>query len=273
MSLTADRMSTKTQGSEKWETCKTLHTPTSAQSSALASPESFTVGADTGTIPTLPLNEEQSERIADIENQDTGDKGLNGAPVTPYLSSHVQGVPTASQPLPIASPWSIPVRPDSPGVAPNLLRRASRANATTATNVTPSSLGPDPHAFNDAASQSFAALVLGHHAAPAPPPTQPAKILDCNAAHQLQPSPWAQSTSAMVPPGAGGRDGATSAVIAATPDLRTAVSGGLLRRRSGSNSRRVKPARARNNTKVLLPLHVASLLCLPPAALHRAPIS
>lgn len=246
--MTADRMFTKSQGSPQWESCKTPPAP-SSQTAVLPWLESSTVGQDIGTIPIRPPNQhtaEHSARTACTAKQEKCNESVDPAtqqttpPPNPQL---------LSQPLPIASPWTAPVRPESPGVAANLLKRVSRARAASPGSVTPSRLGPHPAPPTHAIHQTLAALVKGHHAAPAPSQTPPDKILDCSAAHQLNAS-LEHRQAASGRRGTNQSDANAGTAAASTPDLRFAISGGLERRRSGSGSRRVKPARARNNTKV-----------------------
>lgn len=266
-------MFTKPQGSQQWESCKTPPAP-SSQNAVLPSLESSTVGPDIGTIPILPPNQRTAEHSAQTAcpvKQEKCNESVDPATEANTPPPNPQGITQLSQPLPIASPWLAPARPESPGVAANLLKRVSRARVPSPGSATPSRLGPRPALPAHVIHQTLAALVQGHHATPAPPQTPADKILDCSAAHQLDASlGHGQETNGC--PGTDQDDTTAGAPPASTPDLRSAISGGLERRRSGSGSGRVKPARARNNTKVrpppAAPAHISCCEALSSAPLH-----
>lgn len=249
--MPTDRMSSELQRSQEWESCTRPPAP-SSPNAALSSRQSSTVAPDIGTIPFLPPNQrspESSEEANGLFCPEKGSKRVDSAPEDPTKRPNLQGTAPASQPLLIASSWLTPGRPESPGVAANLLRRASRSSAIPPASVTPTRPGPHQPAADQPPHASLAALVHGHHAIPAPPETPPDKILDCSAARQLL-SSHLEATVARGHPTWCPGDHAADTPPAAIPDLRSAMSGGFVRRRSGSGSRRVKPARARSNTKV-----------------------
>lgn len=251
-------MSTAQQGSQQWETCR-APPPPSSQSAALPSPEISTAVVDTGTIPILPANQSPEERRDRVDREGKKDKGtraVDSVPrqFTPLVDPSEQI--KASLPLPIASPWQTPVRPESPGVAPSLLRRAARASAPPVVgNAAPARASrrkstPDHHH-----PQSLAAVLNAHHAVPAPPEIPPHMVLDCTAAQMLQASVVKPTKPSKGLPREDGENAGEATPSAATPDLRSALASGFVRRRSGSGNRKAKPARARSNTKVC-PHHV-----------------